>query len=334
MTQLDKKPVLEVNHATVEYATRTGLAKAVDDVSLTIYENEVFGLIGESGCGKSTLANAIMRLLGRGAYLTSGTIKVLGQDVYDLKGEGLRQFRWTNMSMVFQSAMNVLNPVKNIESQIVDTLLAHRPKMSKADAKARAVELFRLVHIDPKRLQSFPHELSGGMRQRVVIAIAVALEPKLVIMDEPTTALDVVVQKSILEQMMKLKEQVGFSILFISHDFHLVSNISHRLGVMYAGKLVEVSQAAGAWSESVHHPYTHGLIRAVPNLIGNDDEIFGIPGVPPSPMNKPSGCAFHPRCPHATPTCLAESPVLTSRGASHIDCHLTTEELEELRYVK
>lgn len=330
---MNKKPVLEIDNLTVEYATRRGLSKAVDRVSMTIYENEVFGLVGESGCGKSTMANAIMRLLGNNAYVTGGTINVNGQNVYKLQGEALRQFRWTEMSMVFQSAMNVLNPVKTIESQIVDTLLAHRPGMTKVQARGRAAELLKLVQIDPARLRSYPHELSGGMRQRVVIAIAVALEPKFVIMDEPTTALDVVVQKSILEQIMKLREQVGFSVLFISHDFHLVSNISDRLGVMYAGRLVEVSESVSGWSQSIHHPYTQGLINAMPKLTVDDEEILGIPGSPPNPSDLPPGCAFHPRCPHVKSVCRLESPVLNQYGNAQIECHLTQDELGSERYV-
>lgn len=329
---MNRRPILEVDHLTVEYATRRGLVKTVDRVNMTIYENEVFGLVGESGCGKSTMANAIMRLLGETAYVTSGSIRVLGQDVYQLQGEALRQFRWTQMSMVFQSAMNVLNPVKTIESQIVDTLLAHRPDMTKTQARERAVELFQLVQIDPKRLRSYPHELSGGMRQRVVIAIAVALEPKFIILDEPTTALDVVVQRSILEKIMELREQVGFSILFISHDFNLVADISDRIGVMYAGRLVEVSESARNWHKNTHHPYTQGLIRAIPKLTVDDEEIEGIPGSPPNPSHLPSGCAFHPRCPHVKPVCISERPHLMQFDEGRIECHLTLEEMERVAH--
>lgn len=325
-------PVLELDRVSVSYVTEKGLAKAVDDVSLTIYEKEVVGLVGESGCGKSTLATAIMRLLGSGAYLTNGQIRVMGQDVYSLSAESLRQFRWSQMSMVFQGAMNVLNPVMTIDRQIVDTLRAHTPQMTKREALARAEELFRLVRIDPSRLRSYPHELSGGMRQRVVIAIAVALSPKLVIMDEPTTALDVVVQRSIMEQIMQLQQQLGFSILLISHDFNLVADVSQRVGVMYAGRLIELTNSSPGLLAGVHHPYTQGLIHAVPSLRGERVPITGIKGSPPSIHEIPTGCPFQPRCAHAVNVCAAQPPASTRYGQSTIACHLTSEQLGALHY--
>jgi len=329
-----RQAVLEIEDLSVAYATHKGMATAVDRLSLTVYENEVLGIVGESGCGKSTLAQAVMRMLGNSAYVTGGTVKVMGQDVYRLRSEELRKFRWAQMSMVFQGAMNVLNPVKNIESQIVDTLQAHRPEMTKKQAVERAHELFALVRIDPARLRSFPHELSGGMRQRVVIAIAIALEPKLIIMDEPTTALDVIVQKSILEQIMQLREQVGFAIVLISHDISLVAEISQRVGVMYAGRLIELSESARDWRERLHHPYTQGLIHAIPTLdVTNDEELNGIPGAPPSLHALPGGCPFHPRCAQAKPVCSVEPPPLTTDEQKQIACHLSTAELRGLNHV-
>lgn len=329
----DRTAVLEVEQLSVGYVARSGVAAAVDRVSLTVYENEIVGLVGESGCGKSTLANAIMRLLGSTAFVLGGTVKVLGEDVYALNAESLRQFRGTQMSMVFQGAMNALNPVKTIESQIVDMLRAHRPNISKVEAHERAEELFRLVRIDPERLKSFPHELSGGMRQRAVIAIAVALEPKFVIMDEPTTALDVVVQRSILEQIIRLREQVGFSILFISHDFNLVADLSDRTGVMYAGRLVEMFPSSGSTESMLHHPYTQGLMRAIPKLSVRMEEIEGIPGTPPNLLELPTGCPFHPRCPAAKPVCSSEAPPRIVTAEAEIECHLTANELESLSHV-
>ncbi|MCL6452270.1 MAG: ABC transporter ATP-binding protein [Alicyclobacillus sp.] len=321
-----RRPVVEVEHLSVGYMTPRGLATAVDDVSFTIYENEIVGVVGESGCGKSTLANAVMRLLGPGAYVTGGRIRVDGQDVYRMQPEALRQFRWTTMSMVFQSAMNVLNPVKTVASHFEDTFLAHVPNMSKREIADRAAELLRLVRIDPSRLRSYPHELSGGMRQRVVIAIAIALSPRFVIMDEPTTALDVVVQRSILESIMELQGQIGFSVLFISHDINLVTAISNRVGVMYAGRLVELSEAAFDASGGFHHPYTQGLLRAIPKLAVGEDEIEGIPGSPPSPFDMPSGCSFHPRCPYRKPECSMRKPPLVVAENYQVECHLTPAE--------
>lgn len=276
---------------------------------------------------------AIMRLLGPGAYVTGGRIRIADRDIYRMGREELRQFRWTHVSMVFQSAMNVLNPVRTIGEQMVDTFRAHDPRMSKREAMERSAELLRIVRIDPARLGSFPHELSGGMRQRVVIAIAIAFKPKLVIMDEPTTALDVVVQRSILEQVMELQEQFGFSILFISHDITLVNRISNRVGVMYAGRLVEMSDSQLATEEPpLYHPYAMGLHRAIPTLDAGDDEISGIPGSPPVPLSMPPGCAFHPRCPYVRDACASIKPDLTRHGDYQIACHLTTDELRSFAH--
>lgn len=330
-------PILEVEHLSVGYMTARGLATAVDDVSFTILENEIVGIVGESGCGKSTLANAVMRLLGPGAYVTGGKIKVLGQDIYRMRERALQQFRWTKMSMVFQSAMNVLNPVKTVGSHFVDTLSAHLPGISKEEANHRAEELLRLVQIDPARLSSYPHQLSGGMRQRVVIALAISLEPRFVIMDEPTTALDVVVQRSILEKILELQDRLGFSVLFISHDLNLVGSLSNRVGVMYAGRLIEMgtSSAASAANaaNAVHHPYTQGLINAVPKLVVGEHHIVGIPGAPPSPFKIPTGCPFHPRCMYTRPECRTDKPAAVVLGGTQVECHLTEAELRSQSHV-
>jgi peptide/nickel transport system ATP-binding protein len=315
-------PVLEVDNLSVAYMTPNGPVEAVRKVSFKLFQNEIMGLVGESGCGKSTMAYAIMRLLKNGAYVSGGTIKVLGQDVYQMDEETLRRFRWTKMSMVFQSAMSALNPVMTIEKQIVDTIRYHKPDISHREAVDRAHELFRLVRIDPSRLKSYPHELSGGMRQRVIMAIAVALEPQFVIMDEPTTALDVVVQKSILDQILELQQTVGFSILFISHDFSLVSEIANRIGVMYAGRLVEIADSQSIHDSTVHHPYTQGLLNAIPRLSARSISLEGIPGTPPPLHALPSGCAFHPRCPFAEGPCFSTAPPIVETEHAIIECHL------------
>jgi peptide/nickel transport system ATP-binding protein len=320
---MSRTPVLEVNNLSVGYETTKGLLEAVRKVDFSVYENEIVGLIGESGSGKSTLAYALMRLLKNGAKVTGGSVKVLGQDIYNMDPETLRKFRWSSISMVFQSAMNALNPVMTVEQQIIDTLRFHNPNISKKAAFEAACELFELVRIDPSRLKSYPHELSGGMRQRVVIAIAIALKPKFVIMDEPTTALDVVVQKSILDQIMELKEQLGFSILFISHDFSLVSEIADRVAVMYSGRLVEVADSDTLSTPEGHHPYTEGLIHAIPRLTDKHTKLRGIPGNPPALDKIPSGCAFHPRCKYAEAACFTEAPpIVKTEHHSIIECHL------------
>jgi peptide/nickel transport system ATP-binding protein len=233
----------------------------------------------------------------------------------------LRTFRWNRISIVFQSAMNALNPVISIGAQIADTLMAHTD-MSKAEAVERGAELLRTVGIERSRLKSYPHELSGGMRQRAVIAIALALNPDLIIMDEPTTALDVVVQKEILQQIEDLKERFGFSILFITHDLSLLIEMSTRIAVMYAGKIAELATADGLF-RNPEHPYTVGLMNSFPSITGPRRELTGIPGTPPHLLNPPSACRFHPRCPHVMKVCAEVEPALAETNPGHlVACHL------------
>jgi peptide/nickel transport system ATP-binding protein len=325
--QQQQQPVLELRNVSVGYESAHGVVQAVRNVSLKIFPNSIVGLIGESGSGKSTLANAIMHLLKGNAYLTSGEILVQGQDVYKMNKKELRKFRWNRMSMVFQSAMNALNPVLTVEQQIADVFTNHRPGMSKKEIHDKAVELMQLVSIDPKHLRSYPHELSGGMRQRVVIAIAVSLEPDLVIMDEPTTALDVVVQKSILDKIKELQQVKKFAVLFISHDFSLVAELAEKVAIMYAGRLVEVTGSGQLNLSERHHPYTEGLLRAIPELTADTVTIEGIPGNPPDLINLPTGCAYHPRCKYAMATCKTLPPQERDVEGRVIACHLYEEEV-------
>ncbi|MGV3487604.1 MAG: ABC transporter ATP-binding protein [Tuberibacillus sp.] len=318
----ENQPILELQHVSVGYESPAGLVQAVSDVSLTIDENTIVGLIGESGSGKSTLGNAIMRLLKNNAVLTGGTIKVMGKDVYAMNKNELRRFRWSQMSMVFQSAMNALNPVLTVEEQILDVFLSHDKRMSRSDARKKAMELLDIVSIDRKHLKSYPHELSGGMRQRVVIAIAIALDPKLIIMDEPTTALDVVVQRSILDKIKEIQRIKKYAILFISHDFSLVSELASKVAIMYAGRIIELTDSRTLNQSERHHPYTQGLLRAIPHLTAEEVIIEGIPGNPPNLVNLPSGCAYHPRCPLAFDLCKVERPTIRRVEDRDIECHL------------
>ncbi len=321
-TMEKQTPILEVDHLTVVYETAKGDVIAVRDVSFSLYPNEIMGLIGESGSGKSTMAYAILRMLKGAARVVHGTVRILGKDIYQLSPEELRKFRWSHFSMVFQSAMNALNPVMTVEAQVIDTLKSHRPHLTRLEAKERALELCELVRIDPRYLKSYPHELSGGMRQRIVIAIAIALEPSLVIMDEPTTALDVVVQRSIMDQIRDIQMRVHFSILFISHDFSLVSELATRIAIMYAGQIVEFTDSHSLEDRmSLHHPYTEGLWNAIPKLANRNIVIEGIPGGPPNLLKLPEGCSFHPRCRYKSEICSAQTPELKTYGTYEIACH-------------
>ena len=315
------RPLLEVKDLRVEYLTPGRPVCAVDGVSFSIARGEVLGLAGESGSGKSTVAQAILRLLQPPAVITGGEVRFGDDDVLAMDEAALRDFRWRKISLVFQSAMNVLNPVLTIGEQLTDVIEAHdRPR--RGEARERAAGLLDLVGIGSARLGSYPHQLSGGMRQRVVIAVALALRPPLMIMDEPTTALDVVVQREILHQISELKEKLGFSILFITHDLSLLVELSTRIAVLYAGKVVETGPAQELFRDP-KHPYTKGLLGSFPALTGPRVKLTGIPGSPPDMRSPPSGCRFHPRCPEAITSCAAERPLLREiTTGRHAACHL------------
>jgi peptide/nickel transport system ATP-binding protein len=282
--------------------------RAVDGVSFTIAPGEVFGLAGESGSGKSTVAHAIVRVLRPPAVITGGQVIVKGQDVLGMDEVQLQALRWRDVAMVFQSAMTALNPVLKIGEQIADVLVTHE-QLSWRQAYERAAELVQIVNIDPARLSAYPHQLSGGMRQRVAIAVALALNAPLLILDEPTTALDVVVQKDIMQQIARLKQQLGFSTLFITHDLSLMAQFSDRIGIMYAGQIVELAGAKEIFTNPLH-PYTQGLLSSFPPLHGEKRRLSGIPGAPPNMAAPPPGCRFHPRCTTCRPIETQTPPTL------------------------
>ncbi len=320
--------LLELEDLVVEYIVGKRRVRAVDGVSLTVAPGEIVGLAGESGCGKSTLAQAVMRILRPPGQVTSGRILFKGEDIVPLRGDQLRRFRWRNVSLVFQSAMNSLNPVMRVGDQFVDMFQAHE-RVRKAEALARAGQLLELVGIEPRRLRAYPHELSGGMRQRVIIAMALALNPDLLLLDEPTTALDVVVQREILEQIQALKREFDFAVLFITHDLSLLVEFADRIAIMYAGEVVEEAPSGQLFSDP-RHPYTVGLMQSFPPLVGPIERLAGIPGSPPDLANPPSGCRFHPRCPHCTgldaslfARQTSERPLPRAVAPDHfVSCHL------------
>lgn len=314
-------PLLDVHDLYVEYLTSRGPVRAVDGVSFSVAPGEVLGLAGESGSGKSTIAHAIMRVLHPPAMIRSGQILFRGRDVLKLEHLELEQFRWRDVSMVFQSAMNALNPVMTIGAQIIDTILAHTSQ-TRSQARGRAAELLKIVGIESRRLDAYPHQLSGGMRQRAVIAIALALNPPLIILDEPTTALDVVVQRDILQQIEELKAQFGFSILFITHDLSLLVEFATRIAIMYAGEIVEMATAHELFNNPLH-PYTQGLMNSFPSITGPKRKLTGIPGAPPDMLAPPAGCRFHPRCAQVKPMHMHVPPKLREVAPGHfVACHL------------
>jgi peptide/nickel transport system ATP-binding protein len=327
--------LLEVRRLSVDYGFGEDAVHAVDDVSLTIRRGEVVGLAGESGSGKSTLAYAVTRLLRdpgvitggeavfydwpKGSYGADASSAAPRPQLVDLltdDRDAVRAVRWSDIAVVFQSALHALNPVLRIGKLIDDVLKTHEKEMSRAQRKARAEELLEMVGISADRLSSYPHELSGGMRQRVMIAVAVALQPSLLVMDEPTTALDVVIQREILESLMELREKLGFSVLFITHDLSLLIEIADTIAVMYAGRLVEKAPAKALF-RAPRHPYTYGLTKSFPSLHGDKKTMTGIEGSPPDLRRVPSGCPFHPRCAWAMDICARQDPpVLTLHDAS------------------
>ena len=309
-----REPVLEIRNFHVDYGLGDQAVQAVRDVTLTLHRGEVLGLAGESGSGKSTLAYGVTRLLPPPGVISGGSViyHPPSGDAYDvmaLTDPELRKFRWAETSIVFQGAMNSLNPVHKVSTQMLDVIKAHEPQLSPQGRVARAKEMLKLVGISADRMDAYPHQLSGGMRQRVMIGMALVLEPHIVIMDEPTTALDVVMQRQILAQLVELRERLGFSVLFITHDLSLLVEFSDRIAIMYGGRIVEEARSADLYKDSLH-PYSEGLLKSFPALRGARKELAGIPGSPPDLRGMPSGCAFHPRCPHAFDRCSTDIPLL------------------------
>ena len=319
-------PLLEVQHLRVEYAADRP-AVAVDDVSFTVGEGEFVGVVGESGCGKSTLLFALARLLSPPAEITHGSVLFRGENLVTMTEKQLNVLRWRDFSVVMQSAMNALNPVASVGAQFADALAAHG-KHTKAEITERSVEVLRLVGIDPIHLRSHPHQLSGGMRQRAMIAMALLFTPDLVIMDEPTSALDVVAQRALMVQIRQLQAQLGFAVVFVTHDMSLVSHFSDQLLVMYAGQVVEAGPTRTVFDRPAH-PYSRGLLDAFPSIRGPRVPLTGIPGSPPDLSRLPQGCSFEPRCRVSVPECVTTRPPLYPVGPAQSRCLLNAPAAEK-----
>jgi peptide/nickel transport system ATP-binding protein len=321
------EPLLEVTDLSVDYLTDAGDVRAVDRVSFTLAPGEFLGIVGESGSGKSTLLFAIARLLSRPGEVAGGSVTFHGRDMVRLGREELRHVRWSELSVVMQSAMNALNPMKSIGAQFKDTLQAHGDA-SAEEIRRRSEEVLGLVGIDAVHLRSYPHQLSGGMRQRAMIAMALLFTPSLVMMDEPTSALDVVAQRSLMTKIKELQRSLGFAVVFVTHDMSVVSRYSDRVMVMYAGQIAEAARTDSIFARPFH-PYTRGLMDAFPSVRGPRRELAGIPGAPPDLARPPSGCRFHPRCPDVMPQCLTREPELYPIGDARVRCLLYEEQAKE-----
>ncbi|MCB9453725.1 MAG: ABC transporter ATP-binding protein [Anaerolineaceae bacterium] len=324
--------VLSVRDLSASYLARRGRVRAVSNVSFDLHAGETLAVIGESGCGKSTLNLALIRQLPQSASIDSGSVTYTYRDgrqvdLLTLSKREMRAFLWSECSMVFQGALNSLNPVIRISDMVYDTGAAHGIK--RADARKRALKLFEQVRLDPERVfRSYPHELSGGMRQRVLLALSLILRPQIVIMDEPTTAVDILTQRSILDVLKLLREELNFSVMFISHDLAVAAEIADTVATMYAGEIVEIGNVDDVFYRS-HHAYTYSLLNAAPRLSVGAQELTSIPGSPPDLIEPPSGCKFHPRCTFARDICQTEPPALVAyQDGQRAACHETARVLE------
>ena len=309
--------LLEVDNVSIGYNTRKGYLKAVEGVSFNLEEGQSLGLVGESGCGKTTIGMALMGLLPPNGSVRQGRILFEEKDTLKMSDEEIRRIRWRKMAMIFQAAMNALNPVQRVGNQIAEALLVHDSSLDKEAALAQVEGLFDLVGIPRERLRDYPHQYSGGMKQRAVIAMALACHPKVIIADEPTTALDVIVQDQILEKVRELQREFNIGIIFISHDISIVADMCHDIGVMYAGQLVEL----GPWEmvfESPVHPYTKALLSSFPTLTGKKSDLVPIPGETPNLIFPPTGCRFCDRCPEADTFCKTNPPEWVDISLGHM----------------
>jgi peptide/nickel transport system ATP-binding protein len=314
--------LLNIENLSVEYKTRMGWVSAVDDVSMEIRQGEILGLVGESGCGKSTLGKALLRINPPSARI-SGHLWFHGKDLMALNDEEMRQIRGQRISMIFQDPMTSLNPIQRMGDHLIETILTHEPEVGKEEARERAAALIDRLGISSNRLDDYPHQLSGGMRQRVMIGLALALNADLIIADEATTSLDVIVEAQFIELLKELRDEFNLTILLITHNIGLVAELSDRVAVMYAGRMAELSDARSVFKKTLH-PYTQGLLKAVPNIrLDDEEELYMMGGSPPDLVEPPTGCRYHPRCPKALPVCAAApSHFLEAKPDHFVNCWL------------
>jgi peptide/nickel transport system ATP-binding protein len=316
-------PVLQVEGLTTHYRTLRGWVRAADNVSFNVDQGEALGLAGESGCGKSTVALSLLKILPSGGRIRKGRIMFDGQDLVPLSESQMRKIRWKGISIVFQGAMNALNPVYKVGYQIAEGIKLHEPDVPDSEVKERVAKLLETVGIEASRAESYPHEFSGGMRQRALIAMALAANPKMLIGDEPGTALDVIVQAQTLKLLKDLKDRLGLSMILISHDLSIIAETCDKVAIMYAGKIVEYGDVASIFKNPLH-PYTQGLIKAFPSIKGERVRLTSIPGQPPDLLHPPTACRFHPRCPYVMDICSQQEPLLKEHGEKDhlVACHL------------
>ncbi len=317
------EPILNVRNLKTYYYTLRGPVKAVDDVSFQVRKGEALGLAGESGCGKTTVALSVLRILPRGGRIVDGEILFNEDDLVKFKESQMREIRWKGISTVFQGAMNALNPLFKVGDQIIEAILTHETGVKKKDARDRANTLLQLVGIQPTRGKDYPHEFSGGMRQRALIAMALACNPELLIADEPGTALDVIVQAQVLKLISDLKNKLNLSMILITHDLSIIFELCEKAAIMYAGKIVEQGDIVSLYKEPLH-PYTQGLLNAFPTITEAKRRMTSIHGNPPDLLEPPSGCRFHPRCPKAMNKCESKEPTTIKVGKEdhYVACHL------------
>lgn len=327
----NKKEVLsQVRNLSVNYHTRLGPVSAVDNVSFDIYRGEILGLVGESGCGKSTLGKALMRMIAHPAKITSGHHIFDGEDIMAYDDEQMRDFRGRAISMIFQDPMTSLNPVQRVDEHVIEAIQVHEPNTNRESALGRTRILIERLGIQKRRLTNYPHQLSGGMRQRVMVGLGLVLNASLIVADEATTSLDVIVEAKLVDQLKQIRDEFGVSILMITHNIALVAQIADRLAVMYAGHIVEIGSIYDVFDHP-KHPYTQGLLQSIPTIkLDEREELYKMPGEPPNLTFPPSGCRFHPRCPHAMPICTQKQPELKEvENGQLVHCWLYQEHPEQ-----